>query len=492
MTRGLRPWLAALLLAVPAGVGAQPAAAPGFSWTASFRTRAEGWDWFGSGSDGRYAYSGSLLRAGITWQGSGVLLRAEAAAPMLLGLPADALTPAPAGALGLGAVYYGANDVRRDVASAFLKNAWVQVGRASGHRLRVGRMEFADGAEATPASPTLAAVKRDRVAQRLLGPFGWSHVGRSFDGVLYGYSRGRSNLALLGARATRGAFDTKGWDGLEVGVGYASLTVAGPWDPGRSDLRLFGLYYRDDRRLPKVDSRPAAVRSADSTEVSFTVLGGHVLQEFATRAGTVDLLGWGAIQAGDWGRQSHLAWSAAIEAGIQPAILPALQPWLRAGVHRASGDADPGDDRHGTWLPVLPTPRIYARHPFYTTMNLDEVFASLLLRPDPALTLRSDLRAIRLAERNDLWYAGGGAFEPGTFGYTGRPGGNARDLATTLDLGAEWKTAPWITLTGYAAHAGGGEVVRSTWGDSINGAFGYLEVDLRYGAPTPSASAPLR
>src|SRR5207302_1801412 len=45
----------------------------------------------------------------------------------------------------------------------------------------IGRMEFFDGAEVSPKNETLAALKRDRVAARLLANFGFTHVQpRSF------------------------------------------------------------------------------------------------------------------------------------------------------------------------------------------------------------------------------------------------------------------------------------------------------------------------
>ena len=53
-------------------------------------------------------------------------------------------------------------------------------------------------------------------------------------------------------------------------------------------------------------------------------------------------------------------------------------------------------------------------------MNNRDVFGELQLRPSKKITVRSDIHSLRLANRNDLWYSGGGAFQPWTFGYTGR------------------------------------------------------------------------
>lgn len=469
-----------LALAAPASAGAQapPPTVAAFTPSFSLRTRAESWDWFDSGAGGRYAFVGALARGGFTWQRDALALRLELAAPILLGLPDDALAPAPAGQLGLGPAYFAATDSGSNVVGLFPKQLYVELDRAGGHRVRLGRTEFVDGSERAPKSPTLQALKRDRIAHRLIGTFGWTHVGRSFDGVAYGYTRPAFGITALAARATRGAFDAAGLEELPVGLGYVALTGAAPWDRS-SDARLFALYYRDDRSLPKVDARPAAVRALDSTEVSITTLGGHVVQEIATGVGSVDLLAWGAVQRGSWGRQDHRAGALALEAGIQPSVLPALHPWLRAGYYRASGDGDPGDGRHESYFPVLPTARVYARFPFYTLTNVEEAFGSLQLRPGTALGVRSDLRFIGLAERADLWYAGGGAFERESFGYAGRPGGGARALATLLDLSIEWRPSPRVTVIAYGAHAWGRGVTRSVYGPEARGAYGYLELELR-------------
>ena len=443
------------------------------------RMRGEAWSWFGSGPEGRYAYAGTIARAGVGHAWEQARVRVELAAPIVLSLPDDAVAAAPGGALGLGGNYFAANDGDTDAGALFVKQAYLELGRTPAFRVRLGRTEFADGAETVPSSPTLASVKRDRVAQRLLGPFGWSHAGRSFDGAVVTAARGGVNLTVLGGIVTAGAFRVEGGGELPVGVVYSAVTAAGPWSPSRSDLRIFGLYYRDDRALPKIDNRDAAVRLADSSEVVLATIGGHALQEVKTAGGPVDLLAWGAVQFGDWGRQPHRAYALALEAGWQPDLLPGVRPWLRVGVSRASGDGSPADDRHGSFVPILPTPRIYARLPFYTAMNLDDVFGTLLLRPGPNVTIRLDARALRLADSDDRWYAGGGAFERTSVGYAMRPGAGSDALATLLDASVEWRARRWATVTGYVGRAAGGGVVAATWPDDAGATFGYVEVELR-------------
>src|SRR5581483_2084566 len=94
-------------------------------------------------------------------------------------------TGAQQGALGLGANYFSANDANRNTAMILPKQLYVRLDGLGGHKrhtLQAGRFEFLDGSEVLPKNATLAAVKRDRVFQRLIGNFGFSDVGRSFDG----------------------------------------------------------------------------------------------------------------------------------------------------------------------------------------------------------------------------------------------------------------------------------------------------------------------
>jgi hypothetical protein len=77
--------------------------------------------------------------------------------------------------------------------------------------LRIGRFEFADGGETTPQDKTLALIKRDRINQRLIGQFTFTHVQRSFYGVHYQHDTPKLNWTLVGAFPTRGVFQVDGW-----------------------------------------------------------------------------------------------------------------------------------------------------------------------------------------------------------------------------------------------------------------------------------------
>jgi hypothetical protein len=143
--------------------------------TGSLRSRVYFWDWFQpTAGNNNYQYSGNIFRIGFsqnryTWDWN-----AEFAVPFLLGLPANATgTGANQGALGLGSNYVSANPGSQNTAMIFPKQLYVRLlglGGNKGHTLQLGRFEFLDGSEVVPKNATLAAVKRDRVFQRLIGP----------------------------------------------------------------------------------------------------------------------------------------------------------------------------------------------------------------------------------------------------------------------------------------------------------------------------------
>ena len=458
--------------AAPAGPAAGEVVGQG-----SLRVRGEGWNWFGEEDGGKYAYVGSLTRLGAGQQWESIGWSLEMARPALIGLPDDAVAAAPRGQLGVGPSYRAANDDESTTAGIFLKQGFLRVGSVPGrpgHGARLGRFEFAEGTEVAPANATIAAVKRDRVAHRLLGNFGWSHVGRSLDGGHYGYTAPRWNATAVVARPTQGVFDVDGWGGLDVGVAYGAATLR-----DRADLlgegRLFVLHYLDRRDLVEVDNRPLAARQADSAELDVTTFGGH----YIGLVGGADLMLWGAGQVGGWGSLDQRGWAGAAELGYQPGEVGGLRPWLRVGHFRSSGDSDPTDGTHETFFQVLPTPRIYARTPFFHLMNLTETFGSVVLRPSSRVTVRGDVRVLGLSASQDLWYAGGGAFETDTFGYGGRPSGGGSSLARLFDLSVDLRATSALTVTGYAGVADGGEVVEGIYGAGEAG-FGYVEVEYRW------------
>jgi alginate export protein len=461
-----------------------PIAIGGVTLSGSLRSRIESSDWFGDDPNGTYTYPGSIFRIAASRSKPRLDWQVELAVPFIFGLPDHAVVIGAQGALGLGANYFAANDNSTSAAALFVKQAFVRLKRLGGDErqsLKIGRMEFVDGTEVSPKDATLSALKRDRIAHRLLGNFGFTHVGRSFDGVLYTFDRPALNVTVLGARPTQGVFQVDGWGELDLTVVYGAMTGRVGGAKAAGEWRLFGLVYHDGRdAVLKTDNRSMAVRRADTEPISIGTFGGHYLHVTQTRAGPIDLLVWGAAQTGSWGQLAHRAGAFAAEAGWQPDGMSVLSPWIRGGYDYGSGDADPNDATHSTFFQILPTPRVYARFPFFNMMNTGDAFGELIVRPSKTIAMRADVHSLRLADPNDLWYQGGGAFQPSTFGYAGRPSNGHSNLSMLGDVSGDLLVNPHVIIGAYYGYATGQAVTDSIYPGASGAQFGYVELTLRF------------
>lgn len=481
--------VAAWMLAASAAPGQQKPPEPNRIGSAvlsgSVRSRLENWEWFTpTTGDPGYSFLGNHARLNLSRAGKRFDWTVELAAPILLGLPDNAIAQGVQGQLGMGGTYYAVNHRSRNAAMIFPKQAFVRYKGLFGKKgasLRVGRFEFQDGSEVTAKNPTMGTVKRDRVHQRLLGPFVFTHVMRSFDGAHFVHDTPKLNVTLIGATPTRGVFQVDGWGWMKTAFGYGAVT--GQVRRGKNqtgEWRLFTIYYDDWRQVLKQDNRPGPVRQADNGHVTNGTFGGHYVHVIETGSGTVDLLVFGAGQTGKWGALDHRAAMFGAEGGWQPPVLPKLRPWFRVGYYLGTGDGDPNDGRHTTFFQILPTARPFARFPFFDMMNNEDFLGMATVRPHKAVTIKSEFHALRLANRNDLWYIGGGAFQPWSFGYQTRPVAGARSLANLYDISTDWTMNAHVAATFYFGFAQGHAVTKSIYPRGKNGHLGYLELNYKF------------
>jgi hypothetical protein len=451
----------------------------GWTLAGNLRLRFENWDFFQAKSgDSRYGYGASLLRVSLGRQFQSQDWLFELAQPSLIGLPSHAIAPPPQGQLGFGGTYFAANPDRP--VGILLKQAFVRfkgIGGDQSSNVRIGRFEFGDGLEMTPEGP-LGTLIRDRVANRLIGNFGFTHVGRSLDGIHFSRSTPAANITFVAARPTEGVFQVKGMNEINVDLVYGAWTK-NIRSFGEGQARLFATYYRDGRDVLKTDNRPVSARLEDHKKIDITTIGGNYADVFDTGTGKTDVLFWGAVQVGTWGELRHRANAFAAEAGYL-FDRARFKPWVRVGYFRGSGADDPSGRTHGTFFQELPTPRPFARFPLYNLMNNEDAFAQFTFNPNRKLAIRSEAHWLKLTSAKDLWYIGGGAFQKQTFGYTGRPSGGQKPFANLLDLSADYQLNSQTTLTLYAAHASGKAVVRNLFPDGPNANLVYVELTRRF------------
>ncbi|MGD0369896.1 MAG: alginate export family protein, partial [Acidobacteriaceae bacterium] len=202
--------------------------------------------------------------------------------------------------------------------------------------------------------------------------------------------------------------------------------------------------------------------------------------------GTFDFVFWGALQNGNWGALTQSAGATALEGGYRFTKVPTM-PWFRGGWWRSTGDNDPTDSKNNTFFQGLPTPRVYARLPFYNLMNSTDSFVQVVDKPYKSWDLRSDLHWLDLTSGKDLWYLGGGAYDTKVFGFTGRTANGHTSFASVADISSDWQATKNFGLDFYYGHG---------WGKSVPGAIyptdktiqlGYVELIYRWGITSGAA-----
>jgi len=477
--------------AVSETVAATPAAAPAASaptppahpvtFSIYERARNDNWKWFAAPpySD-RYSYIQSLLRISVAQRIDRWDWQAELSQTWVGPLPNDSVSAVTAqGQLGLGATYYASNTNDTQPAAAFFKQGFLRYSAAPDKNIRLGRFEFFDGTETHPKDSTVLWLQNNRVQQRLVGNFGFSNAQRSFDGIDAHYGSGDWDLTAMAGRADQGVYNMNGNPELNVDIQYLAFTRIAAH--GRIVARAFGLGYHDGRPgITKTDNRPLAVRAADHKNIRLGTYGGDLIATQPAGPGTFDFVFWGALQDGNWGALTQSAGATALEGGYRFTTVPTT-PWFRGGWWRATGDENPADDKNNTFFQVLPTPRVYARLPFYNLMNSTDSFVQVVDKPYKSWDLRSDLHWLDLTSGKDLWYLGGGAFDTRVFGFTGRPANGHTSFASVYDISSDWQATKNVGLNFYYAHGWGKSVPSAIYPTDRTIQLGYGELIYRWG-----------
>jgi len=443
------------------------------------RIRGEFADWFDPGPpiDPRWSFFAHRMQLGVRGQWKALEGFLQYQQVVLANIPDDGT--------GLASVYY-ANTMRQTQVGNFVRQGWLHARHAIGDltlSVQTGRILYSDGGEITLADPVLEWVKKERVSQRLIGPFDFTHVGRSFDGGVAQIDHPTFNLTGFGFLPTSGGFEIDGGRTIPaINLGGVSALMKPGAVVGGLDSRLFWFRYSDDRPaendITVLDNRPLAVREADREPLDVHSIGANLISVHRIGQGTADFLVWTVGQVGSWQSQAHRAWSYALEGGYQ---MPAwwAKPWLRIGINRSSGDDDPDDDVHETFFQVLPTARLYAMTPFYNMMNNQDVFVQLLTKPLESAGVDLSFHHLRATAGNDLVYSGGGATKRDFFGYAGFPAGGRHDLAYLVDVAVSYQACSFLKLAGYYGHAFGQGIAKAAFvNDDMD--YGFVEMVIAF------------
>ncbi len=481
----LRTAPAVLCLALSVSAAAQSSAPAPQGHPLNFsvyeRARNDTWQWFAAPpASETYSYLQSLLRISLSQRLAHWDWQAELAQAAVLHTPADAISPIAAQRqLGLGGTYYAAGGNNTEPAAAFLKQGFIRYDAAPDKNIRLGRIEFVEGVELHPKDSTVLWLQNNRIQQHLIGNFGFSNAQRSLDGIDAHFGSGNWDLTAMAARADQGVFNMNGNPELNVDAQYLAYSRMAAH--GRVLARAFAVGYHDGRTgIAKTDNRSAAVRAADHKNIRLGTYGGDLIATQPAGPGVLDFVFWGAYQNGAWGTLTQSAGAAQLEGGYRFTKVPSM-PWFRGGWWRSTGDNNPSDSTNNTFFVVLPTPRVYARLPFYNMMNSTDSFVQLMDKPRNNWELRSDLHWLDLTSGHDLWYLGGGAFDNKVFGFTGRPANGHTSFASVADISSDWQATRNVALDFYYGRGWGKSVIGAIYPTNKTIQLGYVEMVWHWG-----------
>ena len=452
--------------------------------TVLLRERTNATQWFAATPTAeQYGHQDSLLRISLQQRLRSFDYQVEMGQSAELALPKDAVSPVAAqGQLGLGGTYYASNGNNPYPAAASLRTAYLRYhGPWENGLVRAGRFEFIEGQETAPGNTTLAWLQANRMAHRMVGNFGFSNGQRSFDGVDASIGGSRGNVTFMAGRPTKGVFNMNANGELNVDIQYLAYTRS----LAREHLlvRGFALGYHDGRTgVVKTDNRALAARQSDHRNIRVGSYGADAIAAIPVGRSTLDLVLWGVLQNGQWGALSQRSGAFAVEGGMRLDHV-ASKPWIRGGALRSTGDNNPTDTVHNTFFQVLPTPRIYARYPFFNMMNSRDEFVQVVDKPAGKLDVRSDLHFLQLTAPGDFWYQGGGAFDNNVFGYTGRPANGHGSFASLYDISADYAVNAQLGLSFYYAHAFGRSVVQAIYPAERDSNYGFVELTYKLSRP---------
>jgi len=442
------------------------------------RIRGEFVDWFGDpiikgkvvNKESDYNFVGNKFQFGARVKGEPFEAFAQFQNSTIAALPENGV--------GLAAAYY-ANTPRTTQNAAFLRQGWLKL-KHDGFYVGGGRQLYSDAAQGPAKHKNLKWIQDYRLAQRLIGPFDYTHTGRSFDGGAVGYSSDDVEIQGFGFMPTFGGFEIDGMNTITaVNVAGATVNLRDSERFKNTIGQLSYYYYSDDRGLVATDNRPEAARIATKgRSIEMNTLGASAAHVLPIGPGQADGMAYSYGQFGNWQGLNHGAWAYGAELGYQ---LPEVwgSPWMRAGINSASGDANPNDRDHQTFFQMLPTSWLYAQFPFYNMMNNQDVFLQAIVKPDPMVNIRLDFHWLSVNQSRDLVYNGAGATSNKYFGFNGAPTGGFDNLAYLTHIMVNLKPMDHLAFNLLYGHAFGQDIMGVNY-TGKQGDYGFIETIVSF------------
>jgi hypothetical protein len=334
--------------------------------------------------------------------------------------------------------------------------------------LKVGRQELVYGDE------------------RLVGCSDWDNVGRVFDGVKLRYEDSFGWVDAFTSRVVipnDDAFDQPNWYDVFSGV-YGSTRNLVP----KTELQLYFFADNVGAGSPQIVTtygRGNSPRDIYTIGTRFQSLPGQwhgwdLNGEFAGQFGDFQYpRGTPGVVNGQ--RLGQLAAAAHIEGGYTFAETD-WKPRLALGFDYATGDDNPNDKNHNTFVNLFPTNhKFYGAMDFFSWQNIIDPYFKASIAPVKGLSLALTYNIFWLATTSDFFYQVGQAPRT-TGGYAIHPQ-NGSFAGQEVDFVATYTPAKFLQLQAGYAHFFTGDYIAQTFqhlGGAHDADWVYVQAQLSF------------
>ena len=322
--------------------------------------------------------------------------------------------------------------------------------------------------------------------ERLVGVNDWDNISRTFDAAKLRYAQPTFWVDAFVSRvvlANDNEFNQPNWDDWFSGV-YGSTRSLIP----KTEVQLYFLADNASADSPK---RLATSVKGNSPRDIYTI--GSRFQTLPGQLHGWDLNGEFAGQFGDLEyapgargvvngeRLNHLAYATHIE-GDYTFVDTGFTPRLALGFDYASGDGNPADKNHNTFVNLYPTNhKFYGALDFFSWQNVIDPYLKVIVSPVKPLSLALTYNAFWLAATSDFFYQINQA--PRTTGGYGLSPQNGSFAGQEIDLVAIYQPLPFVQIQGGFGHFFTGTYVDQTFqtlGGSHDANWLYLQAQLSF------------
>ena len=342
------------------------------------------------------------------------------------------------------------------------------------------------GTQSMPVSLKLGRQELAYGDERVIGAFDWDNMGRVFDSAKLHYQQGASWVDAFTGRVVLSddtRFDQANWDDWFSGI-YGSTRALVP----RTEVQLYVLADNASSGSPRKVT--TAVRGNSPRDI-YTV--GMRFQTLPGQLNGWDLNGEVAGQFGDFEyapntpgvangeRLNQLAYATHIEGGYTFAKVD-WKPRLALGFDYASGDGDPNDGDHNTFVNLYPTNhKFYGAMDFFSWQNLMDPYLKASVAPLKGLSVALTYNVFWLATTSDFFYQANQA--PRTSGGYGINSQNGSFAGQEIDIVGTYQPAKFVQFQAGFGHYFTGDYVNNTFeslGGSHDANWVYVQAQLSF------------